>query len=163
MNLSFSLAATTRSRYSSEKTATMAISLRRSARIAQAGKPGIVSSPTDATLSTISARMRLSNPRAYRPSGSTNICAALRIAALTDWAARSPVMWPLASASGPAGRFVLAMKPMDGPQVALHQGVLAELGEDLQAATRGKRTRQLRARTGEVLQLIAVLPQQLAV
>ena len=49
-----------RSKYSNEKTATTTISPILSTSVAQAGKPGRVSKPTDTRLSTINARMRFS-------------------------------------------------------------------------------------------------------
>src|SRR5215469_8795959 len=54
------------------------------------------------------------------------------------------------------------MKAVNRPQITLHQGVLAELREDLEAAAEGDGARELGARAGEMLELITVLPEQLA-
>src|SRR5579863_1926392 len=167
INANFLFAATMRSRYSNENTTTTMTSSTRSAAVAQPGSVGIAPTPMDATLSSINPRMRFSKARAYGP-GPTSSSATSRctgpVAGRVGCSVPARVLTgPLPVPSGPAGRFVFTMKAMNGPQVALHQRVLAKRGEDLKAAARGKRARQLRTRAGEVLKLTAVLPQQLAV
>src|SRR5438105_15418948 len=53
------------------------------------------------------------------------------------------------------------MVPVDGPQVAFHQRILAELDEHVVAMARRRRSRELQARAREMAQLVAVLPEQL--
>src|SRR6266478_2399530 len=65
------------------------------------------------------------------------------------------------SAAG-RGWLVLPMIAVDGPQIALHQGVLAQPRQDIVAPAPRSHTRQLRPRPRKMTQLIAVLPQQLA-
>jgi hypothetical protein len=68
MKASLRGAAANRSRYSKENTATMTISPIRSSSTPQGGRLVVASRMTDKTLTTISARMRFSNARAYGPS-----------------------------------------------------------------------------------------------
>src|SRR6185312_2828718 len=116
--------------YSNEKTTTTTISAIASTRVVQSGRPGIASSPIEATLNTMSPRMSFSNWWAYAPLPSKK--------SARRWAAR------LAARTAEAG----AKRPSHATRVALGIALGVALGVALGAAARTREERDGSSTTG---------------